>query len=41
VEKGLESRRWEIAYKPFVGFRLAEEYHGRWKEIGEILGNLK
>jgi hypothetical protein len=29
------------AYEPFVRLRLAEEYTGRWMEIGEFLWNLK
>jgi len=28
-------------YLAFVGLRLAEEYKGKCKEIGELLGNLK
>jgi len=41
VEQGLESRRKERSYKPFIGLRLGEECKGRWKEIGEFLWNLK
>jgi hypothetical protein len=32
--------RRERAYGLFIGIRLLEECKGRWKEIGEILGNL-
>jgi len=41
VEQGPHRKRWERPYEPFVGLRLAEEYNGRWKNIGECLGNLK
>jgi hypothetical protein len=41
VEQGSDRKRKERPYEPFVGLRLAEEYKGRWKEIGEFLGNLK
>jgi hypothetical protein len=41
VEQGSDRKRRERPYEPFVGLRLAEEYKGRWKEIGEFLGNLK
>jgi len=41
VEQGPYRKRRERPYKTFVGLRLAEEYKGSWKEIGEFLGNLK
>jgi len=41
VEQGSDRKRRERPYEPFVGLRLAEEYKGRWKEIGQFLGNLK
>jgi len=41
VEQGSDRQRRERRYEPFVGLRLAVEYKGRWKEIGEFLGNLK
>lgn len=39
--KGQTERGAGRPYEPFVGFKLAEEYKGRWNEIGEFLGNLK
>jgi hypothetical protein len=41
VEQGSDRKRRERLYELFVGLRMAEEYKGRWKEIGEILGSLK
>jgi hypothetical protein len=41
VEQGPERKRRVRAYAPFVGFRLVEEYKGRWKVTGEFLGNLR
>jgi len=41
VEQGSDRKRRERPYEPFVGLRLAQEYKGRWKEIGELMGNLK
>jgi len=41
VEQGSDRKMRERPYEPSVGLRLAEEYKGRWKEIGEFLGNLK
>jgi len=41
VEQGPDRKRRERPYEPLVRLRLAEEYKGRWKEIGEFLGNLK
>jgi hypothetical protein len=40
VEQGSDRKRRERPYELFVGLRLAEEYRGRWKEIGKFLGNL-
>lgn len=40
VERGSDSKWRDRPYGPFVGFRLAEEYQGRWKEISEYLGIL-
>jgi integrase len=39
VEQGSDRKRWVRPYEPFVGLRRAEAYKGRWKEIGEFLGN--
>ena len=41
VEQGSDRKRRKRPYEPFVGLRLPEEYKGRWKVIGEFLGNLK
>ena len=41
VEQRPDRKRRERSYESFVGLRLAEEYKGRWMEIGEFLGNLK
>jgi hypothetical protein len=41
VEQVSDRKRRERPYEPFVGLRLAEEYKGRWKGIGEFQGNLK
>jgi hypothetical protein len=41
VEQGPDRKKRERPYEPFVGLKLAEEYKVRWKEIGEVLGNLK
>jgi len=41
VKRGPERKSRGRAYEPFDGLRLAEEYKGRRKKIGEFLGNLK
>jgi len=41
VEQGTERERKTRTYKLCVGLRLAEEYGGRWMEIGEKVQNLK
>lgn len=37
----MERMRRATAYEPFRDSRQAKEHTGRWKAIGECLGNLK
>jgi hypothetical protein len=41
VEQGSYRKRRQRPYKPFASLRFVEEYKWGWKEIGELLGDLK
>jgi hypothetical protein len=41
VEHRLDKKRRDKQYEAIVGLRLAEEYTGKWKQIGGFLVSLK